>query len=76
MFICYNGFVKVEEAILRENTVRISFDIPEDEHTLLKIGCTQARISIKDFMHEMVLKGIGELEEKKLRERLTTIKEG
>jgi len=55
---------------MRENMVRISFDIPEDEHTLLKIGCTQARVSIKDFMHQMVLKGIQELEEKKLQERL------
>ena len=55
---------------MRENMVRISFDIPEDDHTLLKIGCTQARVSIKDFMHAMVLKGIQELEEKQLHERL------
>ncbi len=55
---------------MRENMVRISFDIPANEHTLLKIGCTQARVSIKDFMHEMVLKGIQELEDKRLQERL------
>ncbi len=61
---------KIKEATVRKNMVRISFDIPENEHTLLKIGCTQARISIKDFMHKMVLKGIQELEAKQLRERL------
>ncbi len=55
---------------MREGMVRISFDIPRDEHILLKIGCTQACLSIKDFMHEMVLQGIRELEEKQLQERL------
>lgn len=55
---------------MRENMVRISFDIPVNEHMQLKIGCTQAHISIKKFMHEMVLKGIQELEETQLQERL------
>ncbi len=55
---------------MRKNMVRLSFDIPENEHMLLKIKCTQARVSIKDFMHEMVLKGIQELEEVQLQERL------
>jgi hypothetical protein len=55
---------------MKDNMVRISFDIPENEHTMLKIGCAQARIPIKDFMHEMVLKGIQELEEDKLKTRL------
>lgn len=55
---------------MKEEMVRLSFDIPVDEHMLLKLACTQARVAIKDFMHEMVLKGIKELEEKQLQERL------
>lgn len=55
---------------MRENVVRLSFDIPIDEHITLKMECAQARISIKEFMHEMMLKGIQELKEKQLQERL------
>ena len=51
---------------MKENTVRLSFDVPEEEHILLKTGCAQLRIAIKDFLHEMMLKGLKELEEKKL----------
>ncbi len=52
------------------DTVRLSFDVPVEEHILLKMECAQAQISIKDFLHEMMLKGINELKEKLLKERL------
>lgn len=55
---------------MKENTVRLSFDIPEEEHILLKTSCAQLRIAIKDFLHEMMLKGLKEIEERKLKERL------
>ena len=55
---------------MRENMVRLSFDIPINEHILLKTACAQSRLAIKDFMHEMMLKGIAELKEKQLQERL------
>lgn len=55
---------------MKEHTVRVSFDVPEDEHILLKTGCAQLRIAIKDFLHEMMLKGLIELKEKQLQERL------
>ncbi len=55
---------------MKENMVRLSFDVPEDEHILLKTGCAQLRIAIKDFLHEMMLKGLRELKEKQLQERL------
>lgn len=55
---------------MREHTVRLSFDIPEEEHILLKTGCAQLRIAIKDFLHEMMLKGLQELKEKQLQDRL------
>lgn len=55
---------------MRENMVRLSFDIPVEEHVLLKMGCAQSRMAMKDFLHEMVLKGIQELQERQLQERL------
>ena len=59
-----------KDVMMRENEIRISFDIPAHKHTILKVCCAQAHITIKDFMHEMVLKGIQELEEKRLQERV------
>jgi hypothetical protein len=58
------------ERFMKENTVRLSFDVPEDEHILLKMECAQHRIAIKDFLHEMMLKGLEELKEKQLHSRL------
>jgi hypothetical protein len=55
---------------MKENMVRLSFDIPEEEHILLKTGCAQLRIAIKDFLHEIVRKGLCELKEKQLQDRL------
>lgn len=55
---------------MKQNTKRLSFDVPEDEHILLKTECAQSKISIRDFLHEMMLKGLQELKEKQLRERL------
>lgn len=53
-----------------KETVRISFDIPVQEHILLKIECANVRLTIKDFLHTMMLKGLQELKENHLRERL------
>lgn len=55
---------------MRENMIRLSFDIPADEHVMLKTACAQVRLSIKDFMHSMMLKGLEELYEQQLQTRL------
>lgn len=55
---------------MKEHMVRLSFDIPEEQHILLKTGCAQLKIAIKDFLYEMTLKGLRELKEKQLQERL------
>jgi hypothetical protein len=55
---------------MKENMVRLSFDVQEDEHILLKTGCAQLKIAMKDFLHEMMLKGLKELKEKQLQDRL------
>lgn len=55
---------------MKEHMVRLSFDIPEEQHILLKTGCAQLKIAIKDFLYEMMLKGLPELKERQLQERL------
>ncbi len=55
---------------MKENMVRLSFDIPEDEHFILKTLCVHARLSIKDFVHAMILKGIQDLKTEEFRKRL------
>lgn len=55
---------------MKDHTVRLSFDVPEEEHILLKTGCAQLRIAIKDFLHEMMQKGLRELKERQLQDRL------
>ena len=55
---------------MKEDTVRLSFDIPADEHVVLKSECAQARISIKDFVHDLVLRGLKDLQKRQLHDRL------
>ncbi len=55
---------------MSEHMVRLSFDIPEDAHFLLKTECVKARLSIKDFAYAMILKGLEELKEEKFKKRL------
>ena len=55
---------------MSKNTVRLSFDIPINEHIMLKTECAQMQIAIKDFLQELVLNGIHNLKEKQLQERL------
>lgn len=55
---------------MREHMVRLSFDIPEEAHFLLKTECVQARLSIKDFAYAMILKGLKELKEENFKKRL------
>ncbi len=65
---------------MKQNMVRLSFDIPEDEHTMLKTACAQCRLTIKDFVHAMILKGIQNFKKdefkKRLKESIQQSKEG
>ena len=53
--------------LMREDVVRLSFDISVHEHALLKAACAEAMIPMKDFLHDLVLRGVQELKEKKSR---------
>jgi len=55
---------------MKQHTVRLSFDVPEQEHLLLKVECAKSRIAIKDFLHDMMLKGIHELQKEQLHNGL------
>lgn len=61
---------------MREQVVRLSFDVSVHEHALLKSACAEAMIPMKDFLHDLVLRGIQELKEKKSREKSKESKAG
>ena len=50
---------------MRDDVVRLSFDISVHEHALLKAACAEAMIPMKEFLHDLVLRGVQELKEKK-----------
>lgn len=54
---------------MREDVVRLSFDISVHEHALLKAACAEAMIPMKDFLHDLVMRGVQELKEKNLQEK-------
>ncbi|MGA8165216.1 MAG: hypothetical protein WB791_09370 [Waddliaceae bacterium] len=55
---------------MKEDLVRMSFDVPRKRHELLKLGCMHAGISLKDYMNELILKEIKRIDEKKLQKEL------
>lgn len=55
---------------MRDDVVRLSFDISVHEHALLKAACAEAMIPMKDFLHDLVLRGVQELREKKSQEKI------
>jgi hypothetical protein len=55
---------------MKQATVRLSFDIPVKEHIDLKSECVKARIPIKDFLHEWMLKGLQELKKQQFHESI------
>lgn len=78
--LCGNIRVQQQGGDMKGGTVRLSFDIPEEEHYLLKTACVQAKLSIKDFAYGMILKGIKDLKKdefkKRLKESIRQSKEG
>ncbi len=46
-----------------KDDVRLSFDISANEHAMLKAACAEAMIPMKDFLRELVVKGIKDLRE-------------
>ena len=55
---------------MNKETVRVSFDIPVEEHIMYKTECVKFRIPIKDFMHNLVMIGMKEYRKAKFNEKL------
>jgi hypothetical protein len=56
---------------MNKETVRISFDVPVDEHILYKTECVKSRVPIKDFMHNLVVIGMKEYRKAKFNEKMS-----
>lgn len=54
-----------------KETVRVSFDIPVEEHILYKTECVKSRIPIKNFMHNLVVIGMREYKKAKFNEKMS-----
>jgi hypothetical protein len=51
---------------MKEKTVRVSFDVPIDEHTFVKAACVEAHINFRDLMKDVFHRTVEELKTKKL----------
>lgn len=51
-----------------KETVRVSFDVPIDEHTFIKSACVEAHINFRDLMKDVFHKTVEELKKKKKKE--------
>ncbi len=55
---------------MNKETVRLSFDVPVEEHIIYKTECVKSRIPIKDFLHSLVMMGMKEYRKSKFKERM------
>lgn len=55
---------------MNKETVRLSFDVPVEEHIIYKTECVKSRIPIKDFLHTLVMIGMKEYKKSKFDERM------
>lgn len=53
-----------------KETVRLSFDVPIEEHILIKTECVRSRIAVKDFLHNLVKLGLEEYKRAKFKQKM------
>lgn len=53
-----------------KETVRLSFDVPIEEHIKYKTESVKSRIPIKDFLHNLVMMGMKEYRKAQFNERM------
>jgi hypothetical protein len=56
-------------------TVRVTVDIPEDEHFYFKMACAKLKTSLKSFLLEAGERRLEELEDEWLVEEVNQVKE-
>ena len=61
---------------MHKNTVRVSFDVPVEEHIFLKTACVKDRVALSDYLREQFHKDVAARKKKEFHEMLTnSIKE-
>jgi hypothetical protein len=53
-----------------KDTVRLSFDVPAEEHILYKTESVKSRTPIKDFLHNLVILGMEEYKRRQFEEKM------
>ncbi len=53
-----------------KDTVRLSFDVPVEEHIKYKTESVKSRTPIKDFLHNLVILGMEEYKKKQFQDQL------
>lgn len=53
-----------------KDKVRVSFDVPIEEHTFLKAECAKNRIALRDLLQDVFHKTVEEFKKKQLNEML------
>lgn len=53
-----------------KDKIRVSFDVPIEEHTFLKIECAKAHIALRDLMKDVFHKTVQDLKKKQLNSML------
>lgn len=43
---------------MQKQTVRLSFDVPIEEHIFIKTECIKSRMAMRDFLHIIVKEGM------------------
>jgi hypothetical protein len=54
----------------RKETIRVSFDVPIEEHTFLKMECAKSRIPFRNLMRQVFHKTVEEIRKKQLHDML------
>lgn len=53
-----------------KDIVRLSFDVPAEEHIMYKTESVKSRMPIKDFLHTLVILGMQEYKKRQFQERM------
>jgi len=53
-----------------KETVRLSFDVPVEEHIMYKTECVKSHIPIKDFLHNLVILGMKEYRKSQFKKEM------
>jgi hypothetical protein len=53
-----------------KETVRLSFDVPVEEHILIKTECVRSRMAVKDFLHNLVRMGLEQYRKAQFKQKM------